>query len=387
MYLVRGTNDYEVATRPRPGFPIVLYDDMSSCSEANRFLRYYLTRADIRSSKSWEPTGQAIYDFFGFLQAHELSWDDVDRGEGKNLIGAYRDYCFEIHDLHRNTVRQRILYIKEFYEYAYRENWIKKLPFVYEHRIARFNSGFLAHLDASGGIKSVASVMPRRHKDLFKFLSKGQVESLLAVITNPHHRMIVLLALHSGLRREELASFPLSYVSDPNSKGKRSSNVGIILDPNDGSGIKTKGEKLRKIYISNRLMSELRHYAIHWRGERASLSVESHKALFLNQSGNPWSSDGKGLEVMVRNYGKKAGFRTHPHMLRHTYATHMLIALQRNRCYSGIEPIVFLKSQLGHASINTTMQYLHLANELADDAVLAYGDELDAFNTFAAELN
>ncbi|MNL32922.1 site-specific tyrosine recombinase XerS [compost metagenome] len=61
-------------------------------------------------------------------------------------------------------------------------------------------------------------------------------------------------------------------------------------------------------------------------------------------------------------------------MLRHTYATHTLVALQRNG--SNLEPLVFVQRQLGHSSIQTTMVYLHLVNELADNAVLAYDDEL-----------
>ncbi|MNP77142.1 site-specific tyrosine recombinase XerS [compost metagenome] len=62
-------------------------------------------------------------------------------------------------------------------------------------------------------------------------------------------------------------------------------------------------------------------------------------------------------------------------MLRHTYATHTLVALQRNA--GGNNPLVFLQRQLGHSSIQTTMVYLHLINELADSAVLAYDDELN----------
>jgi integrase/recombinase XerD len=63
-------------------------------------------------------------------------------------------------------------------------------------------------------------------------------------------------------------------------------------------------------------------------------------------------------------------------MLRHTYATYTLISLRRNPD-SGIEPLVFLQRQLGHSSIQTTMVYLHLVNELADEVVLAYNDELN----------
>ena len=110
------------------------------------------------------------------------------------------------------------------------------------------------------------------------------------------------------------------------------------------------------------------------RGERAGLSAREQKALFLNQEGEPFSADGKSLDRIVRLIGQKAGVRVWTHMLRHTYATHTLASLQRSRDRIRIEPLAFLQRQLGHASINTTMVYLHLVNELADDAVLAPND-------------
>ncbi len=349
---------------------------MSSCQPANEFLRYYLLRGAIGSSKSWEPTGRTMYDFFGFLEAHDLSWDDVDRGEAKTLVAAYRDYCFDTAQLARNTIRQRLLYICEFYAFTKRRGWVERLPYEYEERRAMQSGGFLAHVDASGGKRTVKSVMPRKHRDLVKFLSKEQVKALLAAAENPHHHAMIRFAVQSGLRREELASFPLAYVIDPDKSVGVERNVRLNLDPADGTGMRTKGSKPRAVYISRRLMRDLYLYSIHWRGQRASLSP-AQKALFLNQSGEPWSADGKGIEAMVRKIGRKAGIKTHPHMLRHTYATHTLVALQRQRGDARIEPLVFLQRQLGHASIQTTMAYLHLVNELADDAVLAYDDELN----------
>lgn len=92
MHLITATEDFKIASQPMRGFPILLWEDMRSCWEANAFLRYYLMRGAIGSRKSWEPTGRAMYDYFSFLEVHDLSWDDVARGEGKNLVAAYRDY-------------------------------------------------------------------------------------------------------------------------------------------------------------------------------------------------------------------------------------------------------------------------------------------------------
>ena len=110
-------------------------------------------------------------------------------------------------------------------------------------------------------------------------------------------------------------------------------------------------------------------------------------------SGNPEGKgfDGRysqrGVEWAVKTVAKQAGIlkEVHTHMLRHTYATHTLVTLQRNRKLNGIEPVVFLQRQLGHSSIATTMDYLHLVNELADQAQIAYDDELTELSAELSE--
>ncbi|MBX8473169.1 tyrosine-type recombinase/integrase [Pseudomonas cichorii] len=377
MELVWATEDLVIAGQPYPGFPILLWDSMESCVPANQFFRHYLLRGAIGSKRSWPSTGRALYDFFSFLQAHELDWRDVDRGEAKSLVAAYRDYCLVACELAPNTTRQRLHYICKFYEFALKEGWVKRLPFAYEERNVKRETGFLAHVDASGGKAMANDVMPRRPKALPKFLSMAEVKALLAAAENPHHRMMMRLALHTGLRREEIAAFPLAYVFDPDKAVRTERNLRIRLDPFDGSGMVTKGSKPREIYISRQFMAELYRYVTKLRGERASLSKTPQKVLLLNQFGQPYGEDGKSLNRIISEAGKRAGIKVHTHMLRHTYATHTLVSLQRNPA-SGLEPLVFVQRQLGHSSIQTTMVYLHLVNEMADEAVLAYNDELNA---------
>ncbi|AYF88136.1 site-specific integrase [Pseudomonas sp. DY-1] len=377
MELVWATKDFVIAGQPYSGFPILLWDSMESCVPANLFIRDYILRGRIGSKRSWPSTGRALYDFFSFLQAHDLDWRDVDRGEAKSLVAAYRGYCLDSCELAPNTTYQRLHYICEFYEFALKQGWVKRLPFTYEERTVRRQTGFLAHLDASGGKAMVNDAMPHRPKALPKFLSMAEVKALLAAVENPHHRMMMRLALQTGLRREEIATFPLTYVFDPDKGGKTERNLRIHLDPSDGSGMATKGSKPRKIHVSRKFMAELYRYVTKVRGERASLSKTPQRALFLNQFGEPYSEDGKSLNRIISEAGKRAGIKVHTHMLRHTYATHTLVSLQRTP-ESGLEPLVYVQRQLGHSSIQTTMVYLHLVNEMADQAVLAYDDELNA---------
>lgn len=375
MELVWGTEDFLIAGHPYRGFPILLWNSMKSCTPANQFFRFYLLRGKIGSDLSWPNTGRALYDYFSFLQAHQLDWRDVDRGEAKSLLAAYRDYCLKTCELGSNTTRQRMTYICKFYEFALDKGWVKRLPFSHEERTVPRQNSFLEHIDASGGKVLVNDVMPRHHKQLPKFLSMAEAKSLLTAAENPHHRIMIQLALRTGLRRNELATFPEAYIFDPDKAGRIERNLRVKLDPCDGTGMETKGSKERYIWVSRKFMSELYRYRSKVRGERASLG-KNQKALLLNRLGEPYSSDGKSLNRIINQTGKQAGFEVHTHMLRHTYATHTLFNLQRNP-QNGIDPLTYLQRQLGHSSIQTTMIYLHLVNEMADEAVLAYDDELN----------
>lgn len=350
---------------------------MESCAPANEFLRHYLLRGGIGSKKSWPATARALYDFFSFIQSNDLDWRDVGRGEAKNLVAAYRDYCLIDYSLARSTTRQRLLYICKFYEYAQLAGWICELPFRHEERVLKRAPKFFAHLDVSGGKVLAKDIMPPLHRKLPMFLSLTEARQLISAAKNPHHRMIIRLALQTGLRREEIATFPLSYILHATKADSSVRNLRIRLDPFDGLGMLTEGSRPRDIYISKRLVSDLHRYIVQVRGERSSLSHQKYENLFLNQFGEPFSNDGKGIERIVRNTGDKVGIRVHPHMLRHTYATHTLSILQRSR--GDIDPLIFVQRQLGHTSIQSTMIYLHLINELADSAVLAYDDEINNF--------
>ncbi|UZM13987.1 tyrosine-type recombinase/integrase [Pseudomonas kielensis] len=376
MELVWATEELVIAGQPYPGFPILLWNSMESCAPANQFFRHYLLRGAIGSKRSWPSTGRALYDFFSFLEAHNIGWLDVERGEAKSLVAAYRDYCLTTCKLTPNTTRQRLTYICKFYEYALKEGWVKRLPFAHEERAVRSKKTFLHHVDGSGGMTMANDVMPRRQTALPKFLSMPEIKLLLAAAENPHHRMMMRLALHTGLRREEIAAFPLAYVFDPDKAQRSERNLRICLDPFDGSGMVTKGSKPRTIYLSRTFITELYRYVTKVRGERVSPSKPPQKALFLNQFGEPYAEDGKSLNRIINDTGMRAGIKVNTHMLRHTYATHTLVSLQRNPA-NGLDPLVFLQRQLGHSSIQTTMVYLHLINEMADEAVLAYDDELN----------
>jgi site-specific recombinase XerD len=77
-------------------------------------------------------------------------------------------------------------------------------------------------------------------------------------------------------------------------------------------------------------------------------------AVFLNRSGARMSQ--RRIQILVRKYALKAGLdeRVHPHLFRHTFATHML---------DGGADLRVVQELMGHASPNTTQIYLHVTEE------------------------
>ncbi len=105
-----------------------------------------------------------------------------------------------------------------------------------------------------------------------------------------------------------------------------------------------KGDKDRFSVLSKSLLRELRGYWLHFRPETW---------LFLNQAGNPMSSE--SAQRMFYAAKERAGVTSGHgiHSLRHSFATHLL--------ESGIDLMV-ISRLLGHRQLSTTSKYLHVTN-------------------------
>lgn len=375
MHLIWATDDYLLSGRSLAGFPILLNDLMETCHPANDFFRYYLLRGAIDSGHSYKAVGQALYDYFSFLQAHNLDWREIERGEAKGLLSAYRDYCYREHSHGRNTVRLRLQYISKFYIYAQKKGLIHELPFEFNSVTTRKRKNLLTHLDTRDNQVWVNDAIPKKHKDLPKYLTRDSVRALINTTQNIHYRTFIRFALQSGLRRMELATFPIAYIQRALATPNNHRMQMIRLSPTDGHGIKTKGSKPRKLWVSRELLLDLNRYIVHHRGQRARNAEIDSGRLFLNHNGDPYANEGKAFEKIVRDIGRKIGLDVHPHMLRHTYATHTLVSLQRST--ARLDPLVFVSRQLGHSSIQTTEIYLHLLDDYVDNAVIEYDEELN----------
>lgn len=170
---------------------------------------------------------------------------------------------------------------------------------------------------------------PRKKKRLPDVLSKDEILGIIENTNNLKHRCIVELLYSSGLRRNELLQLRPSDIDS-----KR-----MMVRVRQG-----KGSKDRLTILSKNTLNDLRQYFKEYRPKNF---------LFEGVNGKSYSTSSV-LNIIV-NAAKKAGInrRVTPHMLRHSFATHLL--------EKGTD-IRHIQLLLGHGSTRTTEIYTHVAD-------------------------
>jgi integrase/recombinase XerD len=187
---------------------------------------------------------------------------------------------------------------------------------------------------------AAAVKLPRRTKPLPKTLSPGEAERLIdaAKGTQPRNlrdQALVELLYGAGLRVSEAVGLDKS---------------GVDLDDRFVR-VTGKGGKERVVPIGRHAAAAVRRYLS--RG-RPYLDRRHRPELFLNAKGGPLTRAGAFL--ILRRLAEVAGLeptRVHPHLLRHSFATHLL---------EGGADLRSVQEMLGHADLSTTELYTHVSD-------------------------
>lgn len=374
MRLVFATKDLTLADRSFEGFPLLIGSDGWPVQPAQSFLWHTLIESgESLSTLTWEAYGRRLYDYYAFLEANNLAWNNETPAHGLSALSRYRDWSIGELALDPRTVNNRLALIVRFYRWAKRQNLIKMLPFSEKRGQVVSHSGLLSHITRQGKEGSKASIMLRERKRLIKFLTKEQVKVCLSLDTNPSHQILFHLMVRTGLRSCEARSFPLKYVFNPRLKNglRRGQMISVALDPSD---MQIKYDRPRIIDVPWSLMEDMWSYSLHQREMRNSRGDGRITALLLTNEGRQYSKD--AVVDIMKSYERKCGFYVRAHMLRHTYGTYTLLALRKTKEFEG-EPLMYVRDRLGHSDVQTTMIYLHLINQLEAQSVLAHEDEID----------
>ena len=122
---------------------------------------------------------------------------------------------------------------------------------------------------------------------------------------------------------------------------------GDISFPDGTVRVTGKGGKTRVVPVGSQATQALRA----WMKQREALLNPGETALFLSQHGKGISPRSVGQRLKTRALQQGISANVHPHMLRHSFASHLLQSSGDLRA---------VQEMLGHASISTTQVYIHL---------------------------
>lgn len=231
-----------------------------------------------------------------------------------------RLYLTTLHDekLARKSVARKVSSLRSLYRFLMREGYRKDNPFV------------LASL-------------PKKELSIPKFLYAEELEELFEVADTEtplgqRNQALLELMYATGIRVSECVNLQLTDIDFA---------VGTIL-------VMGKGKKQRYIPFGSYAQDALITYIENGRKQLAHKTEEHSHMVFLNAKGTPLTS--RGVRYVLNELIKKASLtmRISPHMLRHTFATHMLDEGADLRT---------VQELLGHENLSTTQIYTHVSKE------------------------
>jgi integrase/recombinase XerC len=196
---------------------------------------------------------------------------------------------------------------------------------------------------------------PKRNKPLPKALSVEQAINLAESANNENvqadvflrarDRAIVELLYSSGLRLSELLGIDLNPIET-----KEYSSAGWVDFEAGEVMVLGKGKKRRTVPVGEAALQALKEWLV-VRANHSSTEKDVVQALFINKQGKRASA--RTIQQHLAALAVKAGLPTHvhPHMLRHSFASHVLQSSGDLRA---------VQEMLGHASITSTQIYTAL---------------------------
>lgn len=174
------------------------------------------------------------------------------------------------------------------------------------------------------------SLYPKRKKNnLPKYITKPQIKKMIEETYNLKHRCIIMLLYSAGLRVSELIGLKTIDIDSDS----------MLINISN-----SKGRKDRKVMLSEKVLTELRVYYKKYKPK---------EYLFEGQNKAYYSA--KSIQNIVKDAAFRANVnkRVTPHMLRHSFAIHLL--------ENGTD-IRYIQELLGHNSIQTTELYTYITD-------------------------
>ncbi len=233
------------------------------------------------------------------------NWSDVD-----NLLGRKWLASMHQHGLSGSSIQRILSGCRSFYRWLIREKQVSVNPFDL--------------------LKA-----PRHPRKLPDTMDIDAVQQLVTLTGDDHltvrDRAILELFYSSGLRLSELVSL----------------DVGDIDFSAGEARVTGKGNKTRIVPVGRYAQIAIRQ----WLSVRPQIAKENEQAIFVSRRGGRLAT--RSVEKRLKDWAIRQGIsrNVHPHMLRHSFASHMLESSGDLRA---------VQELLGHQNISTTQIYTHL---------------------------
>ena len=241
-----------------------------------------------------------------YCNDHDINkWSDMD---GRLLRGfvAWRHR----QGIGGSSIQRNLSAVRAFYRYLIKQDLVENNP--------------------AEGI-----VAPKTPRKLPNVLDVDQTQQLLEIDAQDdlalRDKAMLELIYSSGLRLAELVSLNLNDIDYADQ---------IVT-------VTGKGKKTRSVPIGRHALKAIKN----WLSKRLAIANDSEQALFVSQRGSRISH--RSVQERLKQWAIKQGLpnHVHPHMLRHSFASHLLESSGDLRA---------VQELLGHADISTTQVYTHL---------------------------
>ncbi|MDP4083025.1 MAG: tyrosine recombinase XerC [Bacillota bacterium] len=282
----------------------------------NVFIKVFIEYLQIEKNYSKytiEHYQRDISDFFVFMAEQLLDHpNDVQYSDARLFL----THLYE-KKLSKKTIAKKISCLRSFYKYLQRENVVEENPF------------------------ALVSI-PKSEKRLPEFFYEEEIQLLFqsCEVKTPlgdRNKAILEFLYATGIRVSECCQIQMNDLDF---------YLSTVL-------IHGKGNKERYVPFGKIAKDSIEHYINNGRNNLMT-NKKAHHFLFVNHRGEPLTA--RGVRKILNGMIEKSALngKIHPHMLRHTFATHML--------NNGAD-LRSVQELLGHAFLSSTQIYTHVTKE------------------------
>lgn len=341
VLLIRFPYNFSLKEKLKQTFPVLWSTQLRSWYvlkqdlDYNRFIQEIKVFADIDDS-SLKLNTQAVYT--APLKRNYRYRNNIKLPNGYIELLQQKRYS-------ENTIKTYSGYFKDFMHYFEGRDLSQiKLQEINDYILALIQSANISGSEQNQRINSIKFYYekvlgrekqlinierPRKEKALPDTLSKNEIRLILDNTANIKHKCMLELIYSAGLRRNEVLQMKLKDIDSER----------MLVKICGG-----KGRKDRYSLLSKSVLTHLKQYFI---------AYKPKYWLFEGLNGSQYSSS--SITRVLKRSAMKAGIkkRVHLHMLRHSFATHLLEQGTNLRV---------IQNLLGHESIQTTEIYTHVSN-------------------------